>query len=271
MIHIMLMNKKSIFGLCAMMMLALAACSRDDEVAQNSQQTPLYSEEDLTWSGEPHYTQIGEWNVSYDEMGRCIGASFYGTYDPLEKLYAAPSSVDELNGVLFDFDNDYEWKLDSIRDIPIWEGMPSFTRFIEYYSEYYKGVAVYSSYMENSYYRTDKGPRMTNSSMHYMTFDDLDVTPTISVREALQIFSAYQQAPIDDSWTCKLYAREYKHRPETGKTGVVEHRLVYEVLGPPAPHFMDWDLYDMSAHYKAEIDAHTGQIIVAGNSDNINY
>ncbi len=263
----------------------LTACSSDDDTELidelekelgkdvgnlSNLLTPLYNPEDISWGGAPHYEQMGEWGTSIDDAGRYRGAQFYGTYDPIEKLYRAPSSVEDLNGIFFVLDKDYELRLDSMVEIPAWEGLPECSRRLDFYSEYYKGVPVYSGRYEFQFYGTTQGPRIINFTGWFYTFTNIDITPTISSNTAMKIFSKYQNATIDNTWKCKLYVREYNLQSKGKKVGV-DQRLIYEVIGPPAQHYMDFGVYDMSANFKAEIDAHTGQIIVAGNSDFIAY
>ena len=245
--------KKSFVVLLGILMLGMIGCSSSDDddllYGDFPEEKPFYASDDYAYNSECN-----------------IGYSFYNDiYDPIEKLYTAPHSIEELNGTFFDLGNDYEWRLDSIRDIPEWKG---FMRDLEYYSEYYKGVPVYRSRLECVFLSTSQGRWMANFTGAFITIHDLDVNPTLTPAQAMQIFSEYQQASVEPSWKCILYAREYLHKRGNENVGV-EYRLIYKVIGPPALHFMDWNLYDMSAHYIAEIDAHTGQIMVAGNDDRI--
>lgn len=50
---------------------------------------------------------LGNWNVCKDDEGRFRWATLYETTDPIEQLYAAPSSYEELNGKLFKFMDSY--------------------------------------------------------------------------------------------------------------------------------------------------------------------
>ncbi|MBO7129254.1 MAG: hypothetical protein J6W05_05730 [Prevotella sp.] len=234
--------------------------------------TPLYSPNDINWyDNERHYETIGEWGwqVLVDETGRCWGGYFWDTPDgipePLEKLYAAPSSIDDLNGLLYTIDDNYELRLYKTESYtPDAAGFP---RRGEAYLEYYKGVRVYEGRYYYQFSTSPKGDRITNCSGTIITFDSLDVVPTLTPQQALDIFSAYQKEPVDPSWECLLHVREYNIGNYDDGLIRREHRLVYIVLGPEY-EYRNWDNWDNMPHktrIRAEIDAKTGQIILIGS------
>ena len=249
----------------------LTACSNNDnsdlpEDFEQKELTPLYSDADLAYyyyANNRHVESLGDWSVCKDNEGHYWWAIFYDDKKPIEKMYACPTSIDGLNGILFRLDENHSLKLGNVEHFTDWEG---FSRREEFYHEYYRGVHVFNGkYLFHFIYNSQE-QYIHHCNGLILTFDNLDVTPDITGEQALQIFSDYLKKPIENSWSASLYAREYHIKQESG-TFRREQRLVYYVKGPAARHEIDWGLYDMSANEIAEIDAHTGQIIYVGNSD----
>ena len=278
------MKKSSILWTFIMLMLVvgMSSCSSDDdsnldEIIEKGKigelLTPLYSSDIVNWYDRNMYWEtVGKWNwqVLVDCEGRFHGCTFWdtpnGIPESLEKLYAAPSSIDELNGLLYTIDDNYELRLDTVEHYtPDAAGNP--TRG-ELYLEYYKGVRVFDGQYFCLFSTSPKGDRIAHCSGQIITFDPLDVVPTLTPQQALKIFSAYQKEPIDPSWECHLHVREYNIKTEKDDSYAKllrrEHRLVYIVLGPYY-QYRHWDFGMVTTRIRADIDAHTGQIIVIGN------
>ena len=277
------MKKSCILWMFAMLMLAvgMSSCSSDDEPdpmkmleeEYGNLLVPLYSPNDINWyDRNRHWETVGKWDwqVLVDGTGRYYGCSFWdtpnGVPESLEKLYAAPSSIDELNGFLYTIDDTYELRLDTVEHYtPDAAGNP---RRGELYIEYYKGVPVFNGQFFCQFSTSPKGDRITHCSGQVITFAPLDVVPTLTPQQALKIFSVYQKEPVDPSWECHLRVREYNIKTERddayAKLLRQEHRLVYFVLGPYY-QYKDWDFGYITTHIRAEIDAHTGQILVIGS------
>jgi hypothetical protein len=230
---------------------------------------PLYSSNIINWGENSrtwHYENVGYWKVLIDEGGRYRGGYFWGfdkPDEPLEELYAAPSSIEELNGFLYTLDDDYELRLDTIEVYnPDYYGFP---RRGEFYHEYYKGVRVFGGGYSYHITETPQGERIYCATGQIITFEPLDVVPTLTAQQALETFSKYQKEPIDPSWVCQLLIREYNIKTEIdevyAKLARREHRLVYIVVGPEY-EYRDRDNMIRKARVRADIDAHTGQIIV---------
>ena len=278
------MKKNGILWMFTMLMLAvgMGSCSSSDDESDLMKMLekgeygdlliPLYSPNDINWyDRNRQWETIGKWDwqVLIDETGRYYGCFFWdapnGVPESLEKLYAAPSSIDELNGLLYTIDDNYELRLDTVEHYtPDAAGNP---RRGECYLEYYKGVPVFEGQYFCQFSTSPKGDRITHCSGQVITFDPLDVVPTLTPQQALKIFSAYQKEPVDPSWECYLGVREYNIKTERDDTYAKllrrEHRLVYFVHGPYY-RYKDWDLGYKTIRIRAEIDAHTGQILVIG-------
>jgi hypothetical protein len=255
-----------LLGLAAIVLM-LAGCSSDDDydlpegIGQNNL-IPLYSSNDLSYNRKTHVESLGNWNVCKDDDGRYLWATLYDKGDPVEKLYAAPSSYEELDGKLFNLDDDHSLKLDTVEYYTDYEG---YSRRQDFYNEYYRGIPVLGGQYSFLYFYNPQEQHIHHCSGYFISFDNLDVTPAITGNQAIQIFSAYLKKTIETSWTATLYAREYHVRVE-GETFRREQRLVYYITGPAikATTYMGSWPCEIDTNESAEIDAHTGQIIYAG-------
>jgi hypothetical protein len=282
------MKKKSLLWISAFLLM-LAGCSSDDEIVNGvkveygssdddyrlpegigqNNLIPLYSSNDLSHNRKTNVETLGNWNVCIDDDGRYLWASLYDTGDPIEKLYAAPSSYEELSGKLFNLDDDHSLKLDTVEYYTDYEG---YSRRADFYDEYYRGVPVLCGQYRFHFLYNPTEQHIHHCSGFFMSFDNLDVTPAITGDQAIQIFSTYLKKPSDSSWTATLYAREYHVRVE-GETFRREQRLVYYVTGPAAKvkvYMGDWP-NEIDTNKSAEIDAHTGQIIYVGLKNSIPF
>ena len=243
--------KKNILLWMGAVMLTLSSCSRssssDDEITfsdddydlpegigQNNL-IPLYSSNDLSHNRKTQVETLGNWNVCIDDDGRYLWASLYDTGDPIEKLYAAPSSYEELDGTLFNLDDDHSLKLDSVEHYT--ESEEGYSHRQDFYHEYYRGIPVLGGQYSFLYFYNPQEQHIHHCSGYFISFDNLDVTPAITGNQAMKLFSAYLEKPIETSWTATLYAREY--------------------------HVRVWPC-EIDTNESAEIDAHTGQIIYVG-------
>jgi hypothetical protein len=105
------MKKYLYILMSAMLMVMSAGCSSDDDsgMPEGGQENliPLYSSNDLHYRYNTHVEALGNWNVCKDDEVRFRWATLYETTDPIDQLYAAPSSYEELNGKLFKFMDSY--------------------------------------------------------------------------------------------------------------------------------------------------------------------
>ena len=268
------MKKYLYILMSAMLMVMSAGCSSDDDsgMPEGGQENliPLYSSNDLHYRYNTHVEALGNWNVCKDDEGRFRWATLYETTDPIDQLYAAPSSYEELNGKLFNLDDDHSLKLDSVAYYPATN--EGYSRRVEIYHEYYRGVPVLCGQYRFHFLYNPTEQHIHHCSGFFMSFDNLDVTPAITGDQAIQIFSTYLKKPSDSSWPATLYAREYHVRVE-GEPFRREQRLVYYVTGPAAKvkvYMGDWP-DEIDTNKSAEIDAHTGQIIYVGLKNSIPF
>ena len=258
--------KKYLYILISVMLMAMSVgCSSDDNsgMPEGEQENliPLYSSNDLHYNYKTHVEVLDNWNVCIDDEGRYWWATFYDTGYPIEKLYNAASSFEELNGKLFNLDDDHSLKLDSVAYYTVTK--EGYSHRQEFYHEYYRGVPVLGGQYSFLIFFNPTEQHIHHCSGFFISFDNLDVTPAITGNQAMKIFSAYLKKPIETSWTATLYAREYHVRVE-GETFRREQRLVYYVTGPATKvHMANWP-NEIDTNISAEIDAHTGQIIYEG-------
>ena len=261
------MKKYLYFLMSAMLVVLSAGCSSDDDsgMPEGGQENliPLYSSNDLNYNYKTHVEVLGNWKVCKDDEGRFRWATLYDTGDPIEKLYVAPSSYEELDGKLFNLGDDHSLKLDTVEYYT--DSGEGYSHRQDFYDEYYRGVPVLCGQYSFLFFFNSQEQHIHHCSGYFISFDNLDVTPAITGNQAMQIFSAYLKKPTESSWTATLYAREYHVRVE-GETFRREQRLVYYVTGPAAKVMMTsmCDMYEIDSNESAEIDAHTGQIIYAG-------
>ena len=134
-----------------------------------------------------------------------------------------------------------------------------YPQYYENYTQYYKGVPV-GNWCRINYFGTPQGKRMTYATWSpCIDVKNLDPTPNISEQKARQVMADYLEVDRDDSWSCTLEIREYS----TKKDGKIQRdvRLIYCVTGPYAPMKPNVE-YIMAPHYYAEVDAHTGQLVL---------
>ena len=221
--------------------------------------TPLYSSTDLGYNIKTHVEPLGNWTVCLDDEGHCWWATFYETTEPIEKWHIAPSSPLDLNGKLFNLDDDHSLKKVNEEQYPDYG---EYSRRQEYYHEYYRGVPVLNGDYSFFYLRNSQEEHIIHGSGYFITFDSLDAKPAITGNQAKQIFSEHLKVPIEETWTASLYAREYHVRVE-GETFRREQRLIYYVIGPTVKIIKcsGKDQIEGESNQSAEIDAHTGQIV----------
>ena len=266
------MKKKSLLWISALLLMLAGCSSSDDDITdyglhdeENGQNflIPLYSSNDLSYNYKTHVETLDNWNVCIDDEGRYRWATLYDKGDPIEKLYAAPSSYEELDGTLFNLDDDHSLKLDSVEHYT--DSEEGYSHRQDFYHEYYRGIPVLGGQYSFLYFYNPQEQHIHHCSGYFISFDNLDVTPAITGNQAMKLFSAYLEKPIETSWTATLYAREYHVRVE-GETFRREQRLVYYVTGPATKtitYMGSWPC-EIDTNESAEIDAHTGQIIYVG-------
>ena len=260
------MKKYLYILMSAMLMVISVGCSSDDDSGMTEGEQgnliPLYSSNELSHNRKTHVETLGNWNVCIDDEGRYWWATFYDTGYPIEQLYAAASSYEELNGKIFNLDDDHSLKLDSVAYYAVTK--EGYSHKQEFYHEYYRGVPVLGGQYSFLIFFNPTEQHIHHCSGYFIPFDNLDVTPDITGNQAIQIFSAYLKKPSESSWTATLYAREYHVRVE-GETFRREQRLIYYVTGPATKvHIMGSWPPEIDTNLSAEIDAHTGQIIYVG-------
>lgn len=245
-----------------------AACSKNNEdtglpeYLEQERPVPLYDSNDLTHNRKTHIETFDEWTTCVDDEGRHLWAGLSENAIPKDIITVAPSSYQNLDGKFFNLNNGHSLELDTVVYYTDYE---DYSRKEEFYKEYYRGVPVLAGQYSFLYYCNSEEQYLYHCSGYFQTFDNLDVTPSITGEQAMQTFSAYLNTPIDTSWTADLYAREYHVKTEKD-TFRIEQRLVYYVTGP-ARKAKVWGgiwLNEIDSNDSAEIDAHTGQIVYVG-------
>lgn len=277
------MNKTFIFGLSLWMAtLSLNSCSSSDSVDNGLgntrvseellNQEPLWTSEDLVYLDTSDYkTEQGTTWLWHDNFGRLTSIMFYipETMD-IDVLYRSPSSVDQLNGLYYQLGNDNELRIDSSRsyEFTLDTGM---TSGFECYDQYYKDIKVYGVGYTVNYYNTPMGKRLVYTIGRLLTDLSVDTTPLITADQAKRIFASRLGEDATKDWEAELMVREFVLK-KNGKDELEEH-LVWHVKGSFYPEDEAKIITSLSSthieeplRHVAQIDAHTGRLLVEGHS-----
>lgn len=280
------MNKTFIFGLSLWMAtLSLNSCSSSDSVDNGLgntrvseellNQEPLWTSEDFGYLDTSDYkTEQGTTWLWHDNFGRLTSIMLYipATMD-IDVLYRSPSSVDQLNGLYYQLGNDNELRIDSSQsyEFTVDTGM---TSGFERYDQYYKDVKVYGVGYTVNYYNTPMGKRLAYTNGRLLTDLSVDTTPLITADQAKRIFASRLGEDVTKDWEAELMVREFVLK-KNGKDELEEH-LVWHVKGSFYPEdeakIITWlssTQIEEPLRHVAQIDAHTGRLLVEGHSLNI--
>ena len=277
------MNKTFIFGLSLWMAtLSLNSCSSSDSVDNGLgntrvseellNQEPLWTSEDFGYLDTSDYmTEQGTTWLWHDNFGRLTSIMLYipATMD-ISVLYRSPSSVDQLNGLYYQLGNDNELRIDSSRsyEFTLDTGM---TSGFECYDQYYKDIKVYGVGYTVNYYNTPMGKRLAYTNGRLLTDLSVDTTPLITADQAKRIFASRLGEDATKDWEAELMVREFVLK-KNGKDELEEH-LVWHVKGSFYPEDEAKIITSLSSthieeplRHVAQIDAHTGRLLVEGHS-----
>ena len=277
------MNKTFIFGLSLWMAtLSLNSCSSSDSVDNGLGNTrvseellneePLWTSEDFGYLDTSDYmTEQGTTWLWHDNFGRLTSIMLYipATMD-ISVLYRSPSSVDQLNGLYYQLGDANELRIDSSQsyEFTLDTGM---TSGFECYDQYYKDVKVYGVGYTVNYYNTPMGKRLVYTIGRLLTDLSVDTTPLITADQAKRIFASRLGEDATKDWEAELMVREFVLK-KNGKDELEEH-LVWHVKGSFYPEDEAKIITSLSSthieeplRHVAQIDAHTGRLLVEGHS-----
>lgn len=277
------MNKTFIFGLSLWMAtLCLNSCSSSDPVDNGLgntrvseellNQEPLWTSEDFGYLDTSDYkTEQGTTWLWHDNFGRLTSIMLYipATMD-ISVLYRSPSSVDQLNGLYYQLGNDNELRIDSSRsyEVVLDNGM---TSGFERYDQYYKDIKVYGVGYTVNYYNTPMGKRLAYTNGRLLTDLSVDTTPLITADQAKRIFASRLGEDATKDWDAELMVREFVLK-KNGKDELEEH-LIWHVKGSFYPEdeaeiitYLSSGHIEEPLRHVAQIDAHTGRLLVEGHS-----
>ena len=277
------MNKTFIFGLSLWMAtLSLNSCSSSDSVDNGLgntrvseellNQEPLWTSEDFGYLDTSDYkTEQGTTWLWHDNFGRLTSIMLYipATMD-ISVLYRSPSSVDQLNGLYYQLGNDNELRIDSSHSYEFTDDT-GMTSGFERYDQYYKDVKVYGVGYTVNYYNTPMGKRLAYTNGRLLTDLSVDTTPLITADQAKRIFASRLGEDATKDWDAELMVREFVLK-KNGKDELEEH-LVWHVKGSFYPEdeaeIITWlssTHFEEPLRHVAQIDAHTGRLLVEGHS-----
>ena len=277
------MNKTFIFGLSLWMAtLCLNSCSSSDPVDNGLgntrvseellNQEPLWTSEDFDYLDTSDYmTEQGTTWLWHDNFGRLTSIIFYfpATMD-IDVLYRSPSSVDQLNGLYYQLGDANELRIDSSHSYEFTDDT-GMTSGFERYDQYYKDVKVYGVGYTVNYYNTPMGKRLAYIDGRLLTDLSVDTTPLITADQAMRIFASRLGEDVTKDWEAELMVREFVLK-KNGKDELEEH-LVWHVKGSFYPEDEAKIITSLSSthieeplRHVAQIDAHTGRLLVEGHS-----
>lgn len=248
----------------ACLTMALVACSDDSD---SNKPIPVCDTSQLVYDEQQTITEENGLTVFRDETGRVTQIqAFIAGRDDLEKLMAAPTSFEDIR-YLFPLSEGNEIRLlRQGENPPIGEtsglgDLSHYPQYYEDYTQYYKGVPT-GRWCRINYFGTPQGKRMSYVTVGpFIDIKGLDINPRQKEQQARQVLADYLEVERDDSWPCELKIREYSTR----KDGKIQRdiRLVYFITGPYALSDPDVMYYDIILpRYQAEVDAHTGQLVI---------
>ena len=241
--------------------LSLTSCSSDSE-----KPIPVYDYHQFSFEEQFTITTENGLTIRRDESGRVTDIqAFLAGQDELEKLMNAPSSMDDIRH-LFPLSEDNEIRLTNTGENPaIGENanlgeLAFYPQYYEDYSQYYKNVLV-DCWCRINYFGTPQGKRMSYTFLAHPFIDvkNLNPKPDISEKQARQVLADYLEVERDDNWPCYLLIKEYSTKKD--EKILRDVRLIYSIQGPPAPTDPNL-IYFMAPTYRAEIDAHTSQLLI---------
>ena len=277
------MNKTFIFGLSLWMAtLCLNSCSSSDPVDNGLgntrvseellNQEPLWTSEDFGYLDTSDYkTEQGTTWLWHDNFGRLTSIMLYipATMD-ISVLYRSPSSVDQLNGLYYQLGDANELRIDSSHSYEFTDDT-GMTSGFEHYDQYYKDVKVYGVGYTVNYYNTPMGKRLAYTNGRLLTDLSVDTTPLITADQAKRIFASRLGEDATKDWDAELMVREFVLK-KNGKDELEEH-LVWHVKGSFYPEDEAKIITSLSSthieeplRHVAQIDAHTGRLLVEGHS-----
>ena len=262
--------------------LSLNSCSSSDPVDNGLgntrvseellNQEPLWTSEDFGYLDTSDYmTEQGTTWLWHDNFGRLTSIMLYipATMD-ISVLYRSPSSVDQLNGLYYQLGDANELRIDSSQsyEFTLDTGM---TSGFECYDQYYKDVKVYGVGYTVNYYNTPMGKRLVYTIGRLLTDLSVDTTPLITADQAKRIFASRLGEDATKDWEAELMVREFVLK-KNGKDELEEH-LVWHVKGSFYPEDEAKIITSLSSthieeplRHVAQIDAHTGRLLVEGHS-----
>ena len=277
------MNKTFIFGLSLWMAtLSLNSCSSSDSVDNGLgntrvseellNQEPLWTSEDFGYLDTSDYkTEQGTTWLWHDNFGRLTSIMLYipATMD-ISVLYRSPSSVDQLNGLYYQLGDANELRIDSSHSYEFTDDT-GMTSGFERYDQYYKDIKVYGVGYTVNYYNTPMGKRLAYTNGRLLTDLSVDTTPLITADQAKRIFASRLGEDATKDWEAELMVREFVLK-KNGKDELEEH-LVWHVKGSFYPEdeaeIITWlssTHFEEPLRHVAQIDAHTGRLLVEGHS-----
>jgi len=224
-----------------------------------SKQEPEYTNKDFKGSTDAVTETVNGWEVTRLADSQLIVdvTTFNPDKDPVEKLYAAPSSAFDLIQKLYTFNNGVEIRLESTEEYaPLQkEGLSDFKQRSEYCAQYYYGVKVSGGGMYFYAMNTPEGWRVYRASGTLMDVKEMSVVPNISYTTAINIFARHLEMPAKEDWKTQLYINFFPLNKD-GKLSY-EQRFVYYV-GANAVYYPNGNVAYMDEAY---VDALTGSLI----------
>lgn len=240
-----------------------ACSSDDDDIVKHN---PYYKFSQLSFEEEYTTKMENGLNITRDESGRVeyiVLPEMEG--DLAEKLKNAPTSFDDIKH-LFPLSEGNEIRLIEEGQMGDYEEYPGYHQYYQRFQQYYKNVPIQAGIGYINYFANAEEKRMSYGWFGpFINVKDINPTPNISEKQARQKLADELNEERNDNWHCELQIREYSTRKE----GKIQRdiRLIYAVTGPYLPS-EPGVYYCMAPQYYAEIDAHTGQLLVISPNDN---
>lgn len=227
-----------------------------------ARQEPLYKSSDYIHSFDIDSVMIGDWQaikIHDCDQNAIMNIMPFDVYkDPVEKLYDAPSTVEEILGKAYKFNSDIEIRLEATEENGPFEDIEDLKDFAHssvYCKEYYKGVGIKGGGMWFYSLKTPQGPKIYLASGSLFEINNLNVNPQITGATAKNIFARNLEMPVNADWKAELCINPFMLK-KNGKF-YFDLKLAFYV-GANAVYYDNGNVAYMDEAY---VDAHTGQLL----------
>lgn len=262
----------------------MSSCSDSDDAQKGLNRSTFQGQEPL-WSEANH--DFGELNTTAYKTDDGTTWLWHDNFDRLTTimlfipaemnisvLYQCPSSIEQFNGRYYRLGSDNELRLYDSQEFQAEANNTNTSGMatgFELYNQYYKGLRVAGKGYTVNYYVTPQGKRLAYALGQVLTDLSVDTHADVDADAAKQTFAARLGEDVTRDWEAELMVREFIIKQDG--QNVRDERLIWHVKGTAYPEeeaerimMYSSRVNDGPLRHEAEIDAHTGRLLVEGHS-----